>query len=454
MPLRWDPREHFALLAYLAKWAALVAPVAVVTGSAVALFLWALERATELRWANPWLMLLLPVAGIGIVALYRFVGGDSDRGNNLVMEQIHEPGGGVPRRMAPLILLTTVLTHLFGGSAGREGTAVQMGGSIASGLGRMLNLNARDTRILLSAGVAAGFGAVFGTPLTGAVFALEVLALGTMRYDALIPCLMASLAGDRVCAWWGIPHTHYHIAVPELAVAATHAPVALDPVLGGKVALAALLFGLASVLFAESIHGLTAAWKRYVPVWWMRPVLGASMVLGISWALGTTDYLGLGVRTATGEGTSIVNAFHEGGATPFSWFWKSLLTAITLSCGFKGGEVTPLFFVGATLGCALAGPLGVPVDLMAGLGFIAVFAGATNTPLACTLMGVELFGSTYLLYFAIACFVAYFISGHSGIYGAQRVGAPKGDAASGDTALSLAHLRERRRRFPWGRVSE
>jgi H+/Cl- antiporter ClcA len=174
-------------------------------------------------------------------------------------------------------------------------------------------------------------------------------------------------------------------------------------------------------------------------------VVGAALVLGITWMLGTRDYLGIGVTTATGEGVSIVNAF-TGGATPWSWFWKLLLTAITLSSGFKGGEVTPLFFVGATLGAALAGVLGVPVDLLAGIGFIAVFAGATNTPLACTIMGVELFGSQYLIYFATACFFAYLFSGHSGIYLSQRIGFAKGNhlqCEPGDEAC-LRSIREDR----------
>lgn len=442
MPIRWDIKEHLSLGTYVVRWFLLVLPMAALVGSAVALFLWMLHEATVLRWENPWLVFLLPLAGIAIVTSYSRFGKNADGGNNLVMEQIHQPGGGIPKRMTPLVLLGTVVTHLFGGSAGREGTAVQMGGSIAQVFVRLFKLNQGDTRILLSAGVAAGFGAVFGTPLTGAVFALEVLALGKMRYNALIPCLMGSILGDLFCTAWGIGHTSYHISGTAMEIS-THL-FRIDPLLAGKIIIASIAFGLAGFFFAELTHTFQKLFKRFVSIYWLRPVVGAALVLGISWLLGTRDYLGIGVTTASGEGISIVNAFVAGGATPWSWFWKLLLTAITLSSGFKGGEVTPLFFVGATLGAALANLLGVPIDLLAGIGFVAVFAGATNTPLACTIMGVELFGSQYLLYFAIACFFSYLFSGHSGIYLSQRVGIAKGNHLQHDDQTSLRNVRDGR----------
>lgn len=441
MPIRWDFKEHLSLGKYVLRWFFLVLPMAALVGSAVALFLWMLHEATVMRWEHPWLVYLLPLAGIAIVVSYKRYGKNAEGGNNLVMEQIHEPGGGVPLRMAPLVLLGTVITHLFGGSAGREGTAVQMGGSIAQVFTGPFKLNEGDTRILLTAGVAAGFGAVFGTPLTGAVFALEVLALGSMRYNALIPCLMASVMGDFFCTAWGIGHTHYHISGAAMQISLPE--FRIDPLLAAKIAVASVAFGLAGFLFAELTHSFQKLFKRFVPAYWVRPIVGAALVLGISWLLGTRDYLGIGVTTATGEGVSIVNAF-TGGVTSWSWFWKLLLTAITLSAGFKGGEVTPLFFVGATLGAALAGVLGVPVDLLAGVGFIAVFAGATNTPLACTIMGVELFGSQYLIYFATGCFLAYLFSGHSGIYLSQRIGFAKGNHLEHDDETSLRNVRDDR----------
>lgn len=442
MPIRWDVREHLSLGKYVTRWFLMTLPVAAMVGSAVALFLWLLHEATVLRWEFPWLVYFLPLAGIAIVVTYTRFGKNSEGGNNLVMEQIHQPGGGIPLRMTPLVLLGTVITHLFGGSAGREGTAVQMGGSIAQVFVNPYKLNEGDTRILLSAGVAAGFGAVFGTPLTGAIFALEVLALGSMRYNALIPCLMASVMGDFFCTAWGIGHTQYHIgnAAMQIVLPDFH----IDPLLAGKIILASVAFGLAGFFFAELTHTFQRIFKQLVKVYWLRPVIGAALVLGITWMLGTRDYMGIGVTTATGEGVSIVNAFTAGGATYWSWFWKLLLTAITLSAGFKGGEVTPLFFVGATLGAALANLLGVPVDLLAGIGFIAVFAGATNTPLACTIMGVELFGSQYLIYFATGCFFAYLFSGHSGIYLSQRIGFAKGNHLEHNDDSCLRSIREDR----------
>ncbi len=442
MPLRWDVKEHLALGKYVVRWFFLTLPMAAVVGSAVALFLWMLHKATVLRWEHPWLLYLLPLAGIAIVVFYARFGENVEGGNNLVVEQIHEPGGGIPKRMTPLVLLGTVITHLFGGSAGREGTAVQMGGSIAQVFVTPFRLNEEDTRIMLTAGVAAGFGSVFGTPLTGAIFALEVLALGSMRYNALIPCLLASVMGDFFCHAWGTSHTPYFIgnAAMRIVLPDYH----IDPVLAGKIILASVAFGLAGFLFAELTHTLQRLFKGLISIYWLRPVAGALLVMGITWMLGTRDYLGIGVTTASGEGISIVNAFTAGGATSWSWFWKLLLTAITLACGFKGGEVTPLFFVGATLGAALARVLGVPIDLLAGVGFIAVFAGATNTPLACTIMGVELFGSQYLLYFATACFFAYLFSGHSGIYLSQRIGNAKGDHLNHKDQISLRKVREDR----------
>jgi len=445
MPFRWSPREHLMLGKYILKWFGIVTPVSIAIGAACALFLWLLDRATQLRIESPWLLFLLPVAGAAISLLYRYVGHVAEGGNNLLMDAIHGHENGdsgivVPRRMAPLILFATVVTHLFGGSAGREGTAVQMGGSIASAIGRWFRLSSIDTRTLLMAGIAAGFGAVFGTPLAGAVFAMEVLAVGRMSYDALIPCLMAAVIGDWSCVAWGIHHTHYVIS----ATAPEPVGLSLDWLLTGKVVLAAVAFGLVSVLFAELIHSINHIFKRTIVRPVARPVVGGLMVIALVYLIGTRDYLGLGVSSPDPDTVTIVSSFLPNGATAWSWWWKLLFTAVTLGSGFKGGEVTPLFFIGAALGNALAHLMNAPVDLFAGLGFIAVFAGASNTPLACTLMGVELFGSHYALYYAIACFLAYLCSGHSGIYLSQRIGTPKWNSAPLPPDASLRTARELR----------
>jgi H+/Cl- antiporter ClcA len=418
--------EQYKIARHLLYWTALIIPIALATGSLVALFLWLLDLATAIRWQNLWLIFLLPAAGVLITFLYKFYGKNSDAGNNLIMDEIHKPGGGIPTRMTPLVLFSTIITHLFGGSAGREGTAVQMGGSISSLFSKWYKLKHRDKRILLMCGMSAGFGAVFGTPIAGAVFAMEVLAIGRIKYDALIPCLIASIVADITCSAYGIHHTHYSIAfLGNIQNTKQWLPyLSFDFLLLFKVIIAGVAFGLVGYLFAEASHFIKDGATKYIHNKWITPIIGAALVVGISYALGTFDYLGLGVTNPKG-GVSIVSAFTANGADTWSWFWKLLLTAITLSTGFKGGEVTPLFFIGATLGNTLAMISGSPVDLFAGLGFIAVFAGATNTPLACTLMGVELFGSNNVVYYAVACFTAYYFSGHSGIYGSQRVAVSK-----------------------------
>lgn len=441
MPFRVNLREQTAALRYVVLWVLLAAPIAAVIGSASALFLWLLEFATHTRWSEPRLLYLLPVAGIGIALLYQWLGQPAERGNDLIMDEIHEPGGGVPARMAPLILISTVITHLFGGSAGREGTAIQMGGSIASALTRWLGLSERDKRTLLMTGVAAGFGSVFGTPFAGAIFAIEVLAIGKISHESLIPCLLASIVGDWSCAAWGIHHTDYHEVMVTLPAA--------DWLLLGKVAIAATAFGLVSLLFAELTHALKRVFLRAISWPVLRPAVGGLIVIALVHLLGSRDYLGLGVESPPGErrGVSILSSFELGGADAFSWWWKLLFTAVTLSSGFKGGEVTPLFFVGASLGNALAVLLGAPVDLFAALGFVAVFAGATNTPIACTVMGIELFGADHTLYLAVACCLAYLFSGHSGIYLSQRISTAKLPSVE---QLSGTSLRERRDSLaPW-----
>ena len=430
MTFRWDFREHVSLSMFVFKWLAICVPSAAVVGSAVALFLWSLDRVTELHWQNPWLLYLLPLAGLASGYLYHRFGKTAEAGNNLIMEQIHEPGGGVPTRMAPLVLIGTLITHLFGGSAGREGTAVQMGGSLVATFGRWLKLNDADTRILLTSGIAAGFGAVFGTPLTGAIFAIEVLAIGRMSYTALIPCLISSIVGDQVNTAWGVGHTQY-LVTWAASVSGTASGMTLDAKLTGKVAIAAVCFGLTSVLFAQLTHCIAWTLNRTVTIPWLRPAVGGVLVILLTLALRDRDYLGLGVdaNPNTPDAVTIQSCFLIGGAAMFSWWWKLLFTAVTVGSGFKGGEVTPLFFVGAALGNVLGQLLGAPVDLMAALGFVAVFAGATNTPLACTIMAVELFahgngslsGSGFVVYAAIACFLSWFLSGQSSIYRAQRI---------------------------------
>ena len=425
MTQHFKPFEQIAIGKNLVKWLVLVIPVSISVGSMVALFLWLMELAAHTRWNNMWLIYLLPLAGVLIHFLYKKLGRNSEGGNNLIMDEIHQPGGGIPFRMAPLVLFSTVITHLFGGSAGREGTAVQIGGSISAFIGKKLRLNNADTRIILLAGMASGFGAVFGTPVTGAIFALEVLAIGRIKYQALLPCLAASLLADITCTAFPIHHTHYTIKYSAQEAFTALGYIHFDLVLLCKVFVASIGFGLASLAFSVLSHHIKSWSNQFISVKWLIPVIGALLVVGTSYAIGSFDYLGLGVVNPSPNGVSIVSAFNAGGADYMSWFWKLLLTAITLGMGFKGGEVTPLFFIGATLGNTIAVLSGAPVDLMAGLGFIAVFAGATNTPLACIMMGIELFGAENVTYYAVACFTAYYFSGHTGIYSSQRIAVTK-----------------------------
>jgi H+/Cl- antiporter ClcA len=439
--------EHFAILKHLIRWTVIVIPIAIVIGSMVALFLWLLNWAIHFRFAHPFILYLLPIAGVLIYFIYKLIGGSAEKGNNLIIDEIHTPGGGVPKRMAPIVLITTIITHLFGGSAGREGTAVQIGGSIAQMFGGWFKLNPADTRIVLIAGIAAGFGAVFGTPLTGAIFAMEVLTIGRIQYNALLPCLIASIIGDVTVAAWGVHHTAYHIDIFATAPHWFSAYLSFDFVLLFKIMIASAVFGLASYLFAWMVHGIKGFFVKWVPIPWLIPVLGGLIIIGLTALIGKPDYLSLGVDPEHAGAVTIPSAFHAGGADTWSWLWKTIYTTTTLATGFKGGEVTPLFYIGATLGNTLSVLMDAPVGLFAALGFIAMFAGATNTPLACTIMGVELFGGQYVLFFAVACFTAYFFSGHSGIYSAQRIGIPKVSDTRFSDAATLSEAGNRRQSY-------
>jgi H+/Cl- antiporter ClcA len=416
--------EQIGITWFLLRWTILAIPVAIIVGSGVAFFLWSLEEVTNLRLRYPWLLAFLPAAGVLIYYLYDLAGKRTEKGNNLILDEIHEPSTGVPLRLAPLVLIATLITHLFGGSAGREGTAVQMGGSLADALSKPFRLDAEDRKTLLLCGMAAGFGAVFGTPVTGALFAVEVLFLGQILHTALLPCLIASLLADIACQFWGVGHVSYSILSEAITLTAP-ANWWNAGLLLGKVIVLGAIAGLVSAAFSKLTNQIKHTANLLLPRGWLIPIVGGLIVIGLSLIPGNQDYLGLGVWNADPSVVTISSAFSVGGADSMSWAWKLLFTAVTIGMGFKGGEVTPLFFIGATLGNALAVWMGAPVDLMAGLGFIAVFAAATNTPIACTIMGIELFGGEHFLFFAIACFTAYYFSGHTGIYSSQRSLAPK-----------------------------
>lgn len=396
--------EQRQLLPHMGRWIAIAGVIAVLSGTASALFLFALDRATAVREAHPWLLWLLPFAGFVVGWIYLRIGQQVEAGNNLVIDEIHDPKKVLPLRLAPLVLGGTVISHLFGASVGREGTAVQMGAALGDQLTHLFRLPHDQRRIVLMAGMSAGFASVFGTPIAGALFGLEVLAIGRLRYDAILACFVAAIVADQVGLLWGVHHTHYVIpAIPPLTAWGFCASI-----------LAGITFGFAGMVFADATHALSTLVKRRVVYAPLRPLLGGALVALAATLLGTHRYIGLGIAT-------IVEAFQQP-LSPWDWIGKMGFTITSLGTGFKGGEVTPLFYIGATLGNALAPLLHLPFPLLAGLGFVAVFAGAANTPLASTLMAMELFGSDIAVYAGITCVVSYLFSGHSGIYRAQRVG--------------------------------
>lgn len=389
-------------LTTLGQWLLLGSVVGVLCGTASALFLWLLELATTFRTGHESIVFALPVAGLALGWVMERFGQSIKAGNNLVIDTIHDDGPELPLRMAPMVLAGTVITHLFGGSAGREGTAVQMGASLTDWLSHRLGVNAAVRRQLLAAGVAGGFGSVFGTPIAGAVFGLEFVVLGRLEYRALVPALVASVVGDLTTRFLGILHTPY----PASPV------VPLNLLLLAKWIIFAAAIAIATSSFIELTHFIKKRGETLrLP---LRMALGGLAVIGLWKLVGTSDYLGLGVPM-------IVRSFSDPSLPAFAFALKLVFTAITVGSGFIGGEVTPLFFVGAALGSVLARVLGIPIELGAGVGLAAVFAAASNTPLALSIMAMELLGAGVFPHVAIVCVLAYLFTGHRSIYPSQRL---------------------------------
>lgn len=387
------------------------ATVGALAGAASAGFLWALDRVIAIRTGHPWLLFLLPVFGLASAALYHWYSRESEGGGALILDEVLEFRGRVRSRMAPLIFIGTLLTHLGGGSAGREGTAIQMGASLARSVGklpwRFLRLTRSRQRLLLMAGVSAGFGSLFGTPLAGAVFGLEVIAIGKIHYEGLIICTASSFVGDWVCRGLGAQHASF-----------SHLAPAFSWDMGLRMALFAIPVALVAGGFSELSHGL-ARWSSRVLHPLVRPLLGGAALILLAVTFPQDGFLNLGLPW--------INQIFmlQGPVPPWAFLVKLVFTAVTVGFGFKGGEVTPLFVIGALLGAAFAAPLHLPVVFLAAVGFIGVFAAASNTPIASTLMGMELFGSTFMGPLTIVSFLAYVLVGHRGIYGGHRVHTPK-----------------------------
>lgn len=385
------------------KWIFICVLIGVFSGSASAFFLVSLEKVTQFREINRWIIWLLPIGGLCIGLLYHYYGNDVIKGNNLLLEEYDNPKKTIPLKMAPLVFFGTLITHLFGGSAGREGTAVQMSGAIADQFKGLFKLNNSDRKTLIILGISAGFASIFGTPLAGALFALEVLYFSKIDFKSILLSFLTAYIAYFTVEFWQVKHTHYHIPfVPEITW-----KVFL------WVILVSIFFGLTSMLFSRTAHFWGRLFSKTILYTPLRPFVGGIILVVAIYFIGNTKYIGLGIP-------SIIEAFTIPNA-PYDFLFKILFTGFTLGAGFKGGEVTPLFFVGATLGSSLSVFVPLPIALLAGMGFVAVFSGATHTPIACTVMGMELFGVESGLFIGISCLIAYFFSGSVGIYHSQIV---------------------------------
>ena len=396
-----EARTMWEFICTFLKWLIIAGVTGGIGGLVGSAFHLSVNWAATFRAAHPWLLWLLPVGGLLIAAIYRLTKMEN-KNTNAIIDAIHF-GDKVPLLLVPAIYLSTVITHLFGGSAGREGAALQIGGSLGCYIGRLFHLDEKDMRIATLCGMSAVFAALFGTPLTATVFALEVISVGVLYYAGLIPCLMAASVAYLIASLFGVSPTRFAVTLPALDVWTVFLVVLL-----------AIGCALVSILFVRGMHWVEHMAARFLKNSYLRAAAGGFAIIGLTLLLGR-DYNGAGMDV-------IARAVEQGEAAPWAWFLKILFTALTIGCGFKGGEVVPSFFVGATFGCVAGQALGLPGGFGAAIGLVAVFCGAVNCPIASVLLSLELFGGTDgVLYFAFACAISYLLSGYCGLYSSQTI---------------------------------
>lgn len=362
------------------------------------------ELATEFRMSHLWIIGLLPLGGLIIAGLYHAANMHRDGGTNRIISAVRSETNGVPFIMAPLIFISTVITHLFGGSAGREGAALQLGGSVGSQLGRIFHVDDKDMTMLVLCGMSAVFSALFGTPITAAIFAMEVASVGVIYYAGLVPCTISALTAYFVSIGMGLEPVKFTLnIIPQLSVLSLF-----------QVGVLSILCAVLSIAFCFVMQKSHHMFSELISNDFLRIAIGGCLIISLTIILNTSDY--------NGSGMDIVNrAVTQGIAKPEAFFFKMLFTAITIGCGYKGGEIVPTFFIGATFGCTIGNLLGLDPGFSAAIGLTALFCGMVNCPISSFILSMELFGSSGLIFFAVACAVGYALSGYSGLYSSQKI---------------------------------
>ena len=385
------------------KWLICSAIIGITCGAVGTAFHYSVEYVTQFRSGHSWIIFLLPAAGLLIVFLYRAGGIKHDKGTNLVIGSIRNPEYNVPFRMAPLIFITTVITHLFGGSAGREGAALQIGGSLGASIGKLIKMDDNDKHIMTLCGMSAVFAALFGTPVTAALFSVEVISIGILYYSALVPCILSATISYAITEKFHITPTYFILnQVPEMSLAT-----------GIRVIILSVAAAVLSILFCMSMQVIGKTFKKYLKNQYLRILVGGVLLVLLTLAVRCNDY--------NGAGMNINEQAIHGTAKPEAFILKLLFTCITIGCGFRGGEIVPSFFIGATFGCTLGGWIGLDPGFGAAMGLVCLFCGVVNCPLASLVLSIELFGASGILLFAIGCSVSYMLSGYYSLYSEQKI---------------------------------